>query len=185
MKSKISLISAGSCTSTEIGCELFSESECIAGVRVSVTNSSFCADTSGNTERVSKTLWHVASGCTDDVEVLVEVIGSDDLHETREALVQPQVVPPLHRHQVAEPLHTRNVIARSRSAHDAMTSPTWCASSCATTMATYSRFESELTFSSYNNVVMRYVMRPQFSIAPAAKSGMAIKSGKETLLLNH
>ena len=34
------------------------------------------------------------------------MIGSDDFYETREALVQPQVVPPLHRHQVAEPLRT-------------------------------------------------------------------------------
>ena len=34
------------------------------------------------------------------------MVGSDDFHETRETLVQPQVVPPLHRHQVAEPLRT-------------------------------------------------------------------------------
>ena len=43
-------------------------------------------------------------------------------------------------------------------------------------MATHCLFESEDSFTSYSNDVILYVISPQFSIAPAEKSGMAIKS---------
>lgn len=54
--------------------------------------------------------------------------------------------------------------------------PTWCASSCATTVATHCLLLSDDSSLLYNNDVERYVIKPQFSIAPASKSGIAIKS---------
>ena len=38
----------------------------------------------------------------------IGVVGADELHERRESLVQPQVAPPFHGHQVAEPLYREN-----------------------------------------------------------------------------
>ena len=46
-------------------------------------------------------------------------------------------------------------------------------------MATHCLLASDDSFSSKSNDVIRYVISPQFSMAPAAKSGMAIKSGSE------
>jgi len=52
----------------------------------------------------------------------------------------------------------------------------WCASSCATTMATRCFCCGDAVASSTISAVSRYVTRPQFSIAPAANSVMHIMS---------
>ena len=53
---------------------------------------------------------------------------------------------------------------------------TWCASSCATTRVTHCLSLDDDSSGLYSNDCIKYVMRPQFSIAPAAKSGIAIWS---------
>ncbi len=66
-----------------------------------------------------------------------------------------------------------------RSSHQAMVtrSPNhWWAISWATTMATRWRFRAEAPTGGARRAVSRKVMAPQFSMAPAAKSGMAIRS---------
>ena len=50
------------------------------------------------------------------------------------------------------------------------------ASSCATTSATRSSSECDAAVSSTRSAVSRNVMAPRFSMAPAAKSGMARRS---------
>ena len=52
----------------------------------------------------------------------------------------------------------------------------WWASSCATTLPMLSLFVIEELSSSKSNRVSLYVIRPQFSMAPAEKSGMAAMS---------
>lgn len=51
-----------------------------------------------------------------------------------------------------------------------------CASSCVVVRVTPRWLELELKFASYNTLVSRKVIRPQFSIAPDTKSGIAIRS---------
>ena len=51
-----------------------------------------------------------------------------------------------------------------------------CAISCATMLATFWRVTAELSSGSTSSAFSRYVIAPQFSIAPAAKSGMAMWS---------
>ncbi len=51
-----------------------------------------------------------------------------------------------------------------------------CASSCAITSATRSSSARAASASSTRRAVSRKVMQPRFSIAPAAKSGMATRS---------
>ena len=53
---------------------------------------------------------------------------------------------------------------------------TWCASSCETTRATHCLSLADDSRGLYSNDRIKYVIRPQFSIAPAAKSGIAIWS---------
>ena len=55
---------------------------------------------------------------------------------------------------------------------------TWCASSCATTMATICLSAALDVLGLFNRYVSRNVTSPQFSIAPAAKSGTATRSAK-------
>ena len=78
-----------------------------------------------------------------------------DFHEGGEGLVQPESVPPGHRHQIAEPhvgdLVDHDIRDRSRSPRVAARSST-------------------------KRAVSRKVMAPRFSMAPKAKSGMAIRS---------
>lgn len=57
---------------------------------------------------------------------------------------------------------------------------TWCASSWATVVATCWCDENDVTSGSKRSDVCLYVIRPQFSIAPELKSGMAIKSGNKS-----
>ncbi|MCL5285676.1 MAG: hypothetical protein M1313_08035 [Nitrospirae bacterium] len=66
-----------------------------------------------------------------------------------------------------------------RSSHQSMVtrSPNhWWAISWATTMATRWRFRAEAPEGGASKAVSRKVMAPQFSMAPAAKSGIAIRS---------
>lgn len=55
---------------------------------------------------------------------------------------------------------------------------TWCASSWAMTLVTHSLSEAEEVLGSKSSDVSLYVMRPQFSMAPDTKSGMATRSKK-------
>lgn len=59
---------------------------------------------------------------------------------------------------------------------------TWWASSWDTTDATRFLFDSDDSLLLNNSAVSRYVISPQFSIAPAAKSGMAIISVKSNIV---
>ena len=56
------------------------------------------------------------------------------------------------------------------------TQPTWCAISWETTTATHCWSFVVDTLLSYSRASIRYVINPQFSIAPAAKSGIATRS---------
>ena len=76
-------------------------------------------------------------------------------HPCGKAFIEPDVVPPLHRDQIAEPLmrhlvrnHAGDVFFRS----------------------------TEPCFSSISRITSRNVMQPVFSIAPAEKSGRPIRS---------
>ena len=59
---------------------------------------------------------------------------------------------------------------------------TWCANSCDTTTATRCLLLSEDTPSLKSKAVSRYVIKPQFSMAPDEKSGMAIISELENMV---
>ena len=52
----------------------------------------------------------------------------------------------------------------------------WCAISCDMTSAMYCFVLVDEVFGSYSSMASRNVMAPQFSMAPAAKSGIAIRS---------
>ena len=54
------------------------------------------------------------------------------------------------------------------------TTDTWCASSCETTRATHCLSMTDDSCGLYSSERIKYVIKPQFSMAPAAKSGIAI-----------
>ena len=74
------------------------------------------------------------------------------------------------------PIHDAKLSFSHRSFHHAIVtrSPNhMCAISCEMIAATICRVTIELFCSSTSSATSRYVIAPQFSIAPAAKSGMA------------
>ena len=77
------------------------------------------------------------------------------------------------------PIHEAKLSLSHRSSHHCIVtrSPNhMCAISCDTTSATRCRVAAGLMAGSTSSAVSRYVMAPQFSMAPAAKSGIAMWS---------
>ena len=83
-------------------------------------------------------------------------VDAEVLHERRERLVEPDAVPPLHRHEVAEP-HVRDLVHdRERGVGHLV--------------------ERHLRRDRASRRVSRNVTQPRFSIAPNEKSGSATRS---------
>jgi hypothetical protein len=83
--------------------------------------------------------------------------------------VEPQVIPPIHRHQIAKPSvgdfvgnDIRNELPEKRGEHEKSRHGYFCV--------------IDECFSSTSSAVSRKMLHPQFSIAPAPKSGTATKS---------
>jgi hypothetical protein len=81
------------------------------------------------------------------------VVGPDILGIRGESFVQPEVGPPLHGDQVTKPLGDESMSMSCLA--------TWCASSCATTTATYSLSLRDDLPSSYSMATCRPVWRGQ------------------------
>lgn len=48
------------------------------------------------------------------MQLWVGEVEGNKLHELGKTLIEPQVVPPLHRHQVPKPLHTKTAFNSSK-----------------------------------------------------------------------
>lgn len=106
-----------------------------------------------------------------------------------EALVEPQIIPPPHGYQVSKPLtdtlsvYWQHISKDNRVLIKVMSSEvlvircdTICASSCEMTDTTHFLSLTDEAAGLYKRAGSLYMIRPQFSMAPAPKSGTAIWS---------